>query len=259
MAHDFTGYGVIVTGSAGGIGRAAAELFLRSGAAVTLFDRDEIRLAATATELANVGTVAGHIVVDLTDPDAVDVAVQQASSMLPGIDVLVNNAGIECVGGLEELSIATIARAIDVNLLAVLIVTRACLPHLRRSERAAIVSVASQAAKRGTPQVGVYSAGKAGVLGWSRSAAVELAPAVRVNAVCPGIVDTPMIERHYDQVHRIEGIARDKARREFESLIPLGRTQKPADIAKAIAFLASSDASEITGQALNVCGGMVMD
>lgn len=259
MTFDFEGYGVIVTGAAGGIGRATTEAFLRSGAKVTLFDLDLHRLAQTATELADLGSIASTCALDVRDVDAVDDGVRQAVETMGGLDVLVNNAGIECVGGLEDLTMAEIQRAIDVNLTGALVVARACLPYLRRSSHASIVNVASQAAKRGTPQVGVYSAGKAGVLGWARSAAVDLAPTIRVNSVCPGLVDTPMMDRHYDNVERLEGVDKATARAEFESHIPLGRTQKPADIASAILFLASTGASEITGQALNVCGGMIMD
>lgn len=259
MAHDFTGYNAIVTGAAGGIGFATAEVMARGGASVGLIDIDEARLGDAAAKLAKVGAVGGTAAVDVRDYEAVTAAVDNLVGKLGGLDVLVNNAGVECVGTLEGLEIDEIQRAVDINLLGVFYVTRAALPYLRKSEHASIVNLASQAAKRATPMVGIYSATKAAVLGWGRAAAVELAPTVRVNAVCPGIVDTPMIERHYDNVERLEGLARTDAQRQFESNIPMGRTQKPSDVANAIAFLASRDASEITGQALNVCGGMVMD
>lgn len=259
MQINLTDYSVIVTGAAGGIGKETASAFCDAGASVFVIDKDEDRLKAAAASLASNGDLRGHFAADITDPASVESAIEEAVSVLGGIDTLVNNAGVECVGRLEEMPTETVRRGVDVNLLGTLFVSRFAIPHLAKSKRASIVNLASQAAKRGTAQVSVYSAAKAGVLGWARSASLDLAPTIRVNSVCPGIVDTAMIERHYENVFELEGIPPELAKQEFESLIPLGRTQKPTDIANAILFLASPLASEITGQALNVCGGMIMD
>lgn len=256
---DLSGYSVIVTGAAGGIGKETASLFCRVGASVFLIDKDESGLEEVAASLAVEGDLRGHFAADITAPDSVEAAIDEAVGVLEGIDTLVNNAGVECVGRLEEMPVESVRRGLDVNLLGTLLVSRLAIPHLVKSGKGSIVNLSSQAAKRGTAQVSVYSAAKAGVLGWARSAALDLAPAIRVNSVCPGIVDTAMIERHYENVFQLEGTPPEQAKQEFEALIPLGRTQKPADIANAILFLASPLASEITGQALNVCGGMIMD
>ena len=248
-----------MTGAAGGIGKETASAFCNAGASVFIIDKDDERLEASAAALAAIGDVKGYFAADITEIASVESAIEEAIKTLGGIDTLVNNAGIECVGRLEEMSTEMLRLGIDVNLLGTLLVSRLAIPYLAKSSQASIVNLASQAAKRGTSQVSVYSAAKAGVLGWARSAALDLAPTIRVNSVCPGIVDTAMIERHYENVFQLEGIPPEQAKQEFESLIPLGRTQTPADIANAILFLASPLASEITGQALNVCGGMVMD
>ena len=252
------GVRAVITGAAGGIGKATAARFLAEGAQVVLADLNHEQLEAIANSFAEADRVV-PVAGDVSNPADVTTLVEVAKERLGGIDVLVNNAGIECVTPLADSSLDQIDRTLAINLRGVLLVTRAVVPVMQSGNGGAIVSVASQAAKRGTPEVSIYSATKAGVLGMTRSLAVELAPQIRVNAVCPGIVKTDMMSRHYRKMMAIEGISLEEAEKQFDSVIPLGRQQLPGDIASSIAFLASNQASEITGQALNVCGGMTMD
>jgi len=247
-----------VTGAAGGIGEKTAELMLGQGASVFLVDLDADRLSATADKLKNLGTL-GHFSCDLTDSEAIDAMVSTCIDTIGGIDILINNAGVECVSPLEDIPLDKMSRALDINLKAVLMTTRAIIPVMKQQGGGSIVSVSSQAAKRGTPEISVYTAAKAGVLGMTRSLAIELAPIIRLNAVCPGIVKTDMMARHYRKMSEIEGIPYEEAERQFDEFIPLRRQQTAEDVANGIVFLASDSASEITGQALNICGGMVMD
>jgi NAD(P)-dependent dehydrogenase (short-subunit alcohol dehydrogenase family) len=129
---------------------------------------------------------------------------------------------------------------------------------MQRQGSGNIVNISSQAARRGYPEISHYSASKAGVLGFTISLAVELAPTIRVNAVSPGMVETAMMRNNIDQTAAQKGISWDEAYAEWTSPIPMRRMQQPDHIAHAVLFLASDEASEITGEALNVSGGLVM-
>jgi NAD(P)-dependent dehydrogenase (short-subunit alcohol dehydrogenase family) len=175
------------------------------------------------------------------------------------LNVLVNNAGVCTLNLCVDLSEPEWDLVLDVNLKGMWL----CAKHFIRllgNGSGAIVNVASQAAKRAQKFTAHYSASKMGVIGLTRAVALEVAPRIRVSAVCPGTIDTPMIQQEMNwRVARGENADAEAVRHHLLERIPLGRFQTPDDIAKVILFLASEDASEITGDTINVSGGAVMD
>lgn len=226
---------IVVTGAASGIGRAIAQLFAAEGAALALFDRDAAGLAATAA------LTGGHVCeVDVASETSVAAAAARAAQALGGIDGVVNAAGIMRTGPIEDTPMAVWRQVIDVNLTGTFMVSRACLPWLRQAEGATIVNIASAAGLLpNAPGLTAYAASKGGVVNLGRAMAAELAPAIRVNTVCPGMVDTPMAEGFHANVGNYA----------------LKRLAQPAEIARVILFLTSADGSYVTGATLAADGG----
>jgi NAD(P)-dependent dehydrogenase (short-subunit alcohol dehydrogenase family) len=171
------------------------------------------------------------------------------------VDILVNNAGVGGSRPLVELSDEELDLHLNVNLRATILLTRELLRGMLEQGEGVVINISSQAGKRGFPGIAHYSASKAGVLGFTRSLAAEVAPKVRVNAICPGMVLTGMMQDNIRQTSESKGISLDDSRAEWGSGIPMGHMQEPVDIANAVLFLASDAAREITGEALNVSGG----
>lgn len=257
---DFSGSRVLVTGGGSGIGYGVAKLFAEAGASVAVLDRQGESLENSLAALSHGAAqpVVG-VAADLSSLADIARAAQDVQSKLGGLDILVNNAGVGKAVSLVDTDDAHLDLVLDVNLRAVIALTRELIPALVHSgASSSIVNLASQAAKVGNADITVYSASKAGVIGFTRSLAAELAGSgVRVNSVCPGTVLTPMMENNIRQTSEEGGISYEEAYAVWASPIPLGRMQAPANIADAIAFLASDLASEITGEALNVSGGLV--
>ena len=226
---------IVVTGAASGIGRAIAQLFAEEGAALALFDRDAACLTATAA------LTGGHVCeVDVASETSVAAAAAQAAAALGGIDGVVNAAGIMRTGPMEDTPMTVWRQVIDVNLTGTFMVSRACLPWLRQAEGATIVNIASAAGLLpNAPGLTAYAASKGGVVNLGRAMAAELAPAIRVNTVCPGMVDTPMAEGFHANVGNYA----------------LKRLAQPAEIARVILFLTSADGSYVTGATLAADGG----
>jgi NAD(P)-dependent dehydrogenase (short-subunit alcohol dehydrogenase family) len=251
---------VVVTGAARGLGRGVAEAFLREGAAVLLADVNEPQLEQTAQQLnATDGGGLDSVVADVADPDAVARMVDRALAWRGRIDHLINNAGIVRIAALTDATVDDWDRVIDVNLKGVFLGMRAVLPHMLERGGGTIVNVASQAGKRGNEYIAPYCASKAGVISLTQTAALEAAPHVRVNCVCPGFINTELQEEEYDTVAAITGQERDEIKDGWLRSMPLGRFQEVDDVASAVLFLASSASSQTTGEALNVSGGLVMD
>lgn len=255
----FEGRSVIVTGASRGLGRAIAERFLSEGAAVALVDIDRATLREAEEELRD-----GHgerVLAegcDVTSRTEVAKATASIIGRRGRIDVLVNNAGVSTCSPIEELAESDWDRVMDVNAKGTFLCCQSVVPHMIAAGRGSIVSIGSQAARRGEPFVAHYCAAKAAVLGFTRALAVELAPDIRVNAVCPGIVETDMIEGELRW--RAEQLGDDPAmvRSEWLRSVPLARFQPPEQVAAMVAFLASDNAGDITGQAISVDGGAVM-
>ena len=197
---------------------------------------------------------------DVTSGEAVSAMMTAAFAAMGGITALINNAGTNARGDLLDLSAEDIDRVIDVNTKGVILCTQAAIPHFRGSDNASITSTASQAGKRGWAQIAVYCASKAAVIGFSRAMAVELAPAIRVNSIAPGhIKDEGMAWDGFEERKRADQSLDDFSTEFAAAEIPLGRLQSAADIANGFVFLTSREASEITGEVLNIGGGVVMD
>ncbi|CQR61239.1 SDR family NAD(P)-dependent oxidoreductase [Streptomyces leeuwenhoekii] len=239
---DFEGLRALVTGGASGIGRATAELLAERGARVAVLDLDP-------------GTVGAPLLAyraDVTDDPSVRRAVTAAAEDLGGLDVLVNNAGVGAQGTVEDNDDAEWHRVLDVNVLGMVRTTRAALPHLRRSAHAAIVNTCSIAATAGLPQRALYSATKGAVHSLTLAMAADhVREGIRVNCVNPGTVDTPWVGRLLDAA---DDPAAERAA--LEARQPTGRLVSAAEVAGAIAYLASPLSGATTGTALAVDGGM---
>jgi NAD(P)-dependent dehydrogenase (short-subunit alcohol dehydrogenase family) len=258
MAERFQDKRVFVTGAAQGIGRAISAAFLQEGARVCMTDLNGDGVKATAAELDSDGNAIG-MQLDVTDRAAVHDTVGRAIESLGRLDILVNNAGVITMKPTVELTEEEWDLNMDVNAKGVFLCTQALLPHMLERGDGCVVSTASQAGKRGYKLFSHYCASKAAVINFTRAVAVEVAPHVRLNCVCPGIVNTDMMEREYAWETAMTGESKESIKARWMAGVPMGRFQEPEDVAGVVLFLASDDASEMTGQAINVTGGMVMD
>jgi NAD(P)-dependent dehydrogenase (short-subunit alcohol dehydrogenase family) len=238
---EFAGLRAVVTGGGSGIGLATATLLAARGARVAVLD-----LNPQAAPDPKLGFAA-----DVTDDASVRAAVADAAEALGGIDILVNNAGIGAAGSIEDNDDEQWHRVYDVNVVGMVRVTRAVLPHLRRSQHAAIVNTASIAAVAGLPQRALYSATKGAVHALTLAMATDhLCEGIRVNCVHPGTADTPWVGRLLDAA---EDPAAERAA--LEARQPMGRLVSADEVAAAIAYLASPLAACVTGTSLAVDGG----
>ncbi|GAB3671087.1 SDR family NAD(P)-dependent oxidoreductase [Salinisphaera aquimarina] len=251
MSKRFDGQIVLITGAAGGIGRACVERFASEAARVVAVDRDAQALEAVIASLEEPARHAAHAL-DIRDENAVDALVESVIANHAHIDVLCNNAGI--AGGdyspISGNDSATWREILDVNLLGAVNFSRAVSRHMCERRTGAIVNTASVAGLRSGAGGNAYSASKAAVISLTQTSACDLGSYnVRVNAVCPGLIKTGMTQPVFDYA-----AANDKEHK-LGSRCELRRFGRPEEIAAAIAFLASDDASYITGQALPVDGG----
>lgn len=239
---------LIVSGGASGIGLAVARMAAARGARVALLDRDTVALAEAVRLL---GEAALALECDVSDAPAVRTAVDRAAHWLGGVDALVNSAGIDALKSLETTSDEEWARVLAVNLTGPMLVCRAALPHLRAAGGGSIVNIASGAGLRPLPNRTAYCASKAAVIMFGKSLAIETAAdGIRVNAVCPGAIDTPLFRTSYENADDPE-----RALAEIRERYALGRIAAPEEVAEAVLYLSGPGASYITGTALAVDGG----
>jgi NAD(P)-dependent dehydrogenase (short-subunit alcohol dehydrogenase family) len=247
---------VFITGAAGGIGAATAQRMCEAGAAVVLADLDGDGVEAIAAGLAGAGHAAHSLPLDVTADGSVALAVDAAAELLGGLDTVVANAGVLTVAPLDELSLLSFRRTLDVNLVGTFSTVRHALRHLREAEGPAIVCTASQAGIEGAPELSAYCASKFGVVGLVQSLARELGPeGIRVSAVAPGLVDTEMLNEFFSRRADSRGTSFDEVAATALADVPLGRLATPTEVADAIVFLVSDQASYLSGIVLPILGG----
>ena len=238
----------LITGGARGIGRDIALLLAGEGADVALFDVNAELLEATAGELRGLGRRAEGVVVDVTDGKQVDDGVGKVLDKLGRIDILINNAGITKDGLLIRMDDAQWDRVLNINLKGTFLCTRAVAKHMLKQRRGRIVSIASIVGLIGNPGQANYAASKAGIIGFTKAVAKELASrGVTCNAIAPGFIKTEMTDALPEQ-----------ARARLLEAIPMGTLGEPRDVAQAALFLVSEAARYITGHVLVVDGGLAM-
>jgi len=245
---ELEGRVALVTGAGRGIGRAIALKLAGRGADVAVADVLGDEAAAVAAEVTAVGRRAAALVADVSLSEDVTRMVEEAKASLGKVDILVNNAGIARDGILLRMSDEDWDRVIAVDLRSVFLCTRAVLRDMMRQRWGRIINIASVSGLAGNPGQANYAAAKAGIVGFTRTIAKEMASrAITVNAIAPGLIDTGL-------AHALS----DQQREDFKRGIPMGVMGTPEDVAGAAAYLASEDARYVTGQVISVDGGMVL-
>ena len=251
MAGRISGKVCVVTGAGSGIGRATAMRLAAEGGAVLCGDIDEGSAMSTAAAIAATGATAVARSVDVADPDAVEGMIASAVDRFGQLDVLVNNAGVNLPGLLHEVSDEVIDRTLDVNVKGQIYGCRAAIPHMR-GRGGSIVNVSSVNGLVAEPFLAVYAASKGASIMLTKGVALDYAKSgIRCNVVCPGWVDTPINHAHAQLLGGLQ-----KVYDTIDSFQPIGRPGEPHEIANVILFLASDEASLMTGSVVVVDGGM---
>lgn len=244
----FSGKTCVITGAASGIGRATACAFAAEGARLALLDRDEAGLAATCASIAARGAEVIALPCDVADETAIQAAGDETGSRFGPADILINSAGLLRSGPLATLSLADWNLLVSVNLTGFFLCARTFALQMRKNGGGAMVHLSSIGGTHATANAGAYSVTKAAVIMLSRQLAIELgSEGIRSNVVSPGLIRTPMTEAFY---------AKPGAEAARKTVVPAGRIGVPDDIARAIMFLCSPEADYISGQELNVDGGL---
>jgi NAD(P)-dependent dehydrogenase (short-subunit alcohol dehydrogenase family) len=249
---DFHGRVVLVTGAASGIGKSIATAFGRAGASVMAADANEKAVQALEGELLDAGMDIAHVVTDVSDPSACEHMVSECMRRFGGLHIAVNNAAVPTrpYVDFESLEIEDWHRALGVNLTGVFQSMKAEVPALKASGGAAIINVASMMSSKAAPGQAAYIASKHGVAGLTKAASLDLIKhGIRVNAICPGFVDTPMLA---------PALADDATRSLIEAMIPAGLPARPEEIASVALFLGSDLSSYLVGALLPVDGGATL-
>ena len=249
MGLRFEHKAVLITGGASGIGRAAAEAFAREGAMVMIADRDQAGAEMVACQLRAGGAVADWVAVDVQEAASCVHMVTHVVSSFGALHVAFNNAAVPSVlyAEFEDIAVADWDRTLGVNLNGIFYAMKAQVPAMRASGGGAIINTGSMMSARTAPGMASYIAGKHGVVGLTQAAARDLIRhGIRVNAICPGYVDTAMLA---------PVLAQEEARTALEESIPIGRIALPEEIANAVLFLASEEASYFVGATMRADGG----
>ena len=258
-ARALDGMHAAVTGAGSGIGAASAMALAGAGANVTLLGRRRDRLDAQARAISKHGGTVASEVLDVTEAAAVPAAFEAAAGRLGPIDILINNAGDAESAPFGKTSLELFERLMRVNLTGAFLCTQAVLPAMLRAKRGRIVNIASTAGVKGYPYVSAYCASKHGLVGLTRSLALETAKTgVTVNAVCPGYTETELVEQAVARIAAKTGRSAVDARAELAANNPMGRMVTPEEVAATVLYLCLPSSTAITGQAIVVAGGEVM-
>lgn len=248
MSGRLNGKRIFMTGAATGIGKAAATAFVAEGARVVIADIAEDAAKETVRQI---GDAASFQSIDVADEQSVKTAVGRAVDRFGGLDVVVNNAGLQYAGSIETFDVEKWDALMGVNARGMFLVTKHTVQHLRAAGGGSIINTASLAAKRAGPGVGAYAASKGAVMAFTTSAALELArDKIRVNSVCPGFIDTPFNQPSIDMMGGRDAQAEVVRRR-----VPLGRQAMPEELAGLYVYLASDESVYVTAQAISIDGG----
>jgi NAD(P)-dependent dehydrogenase (short-subunit alcohol dehydrogenase family) len=251
MSGKLEGKRVVITGTAANIGKATALLFAREGASLVVADLDE-QAQQTADEAAAQGTQATFVRTDVTSSDDMKRLMDKAAETMGGVDVIVNNAGLQRSGSVTDFAEDDWDALMRVNPRSCFLGAKFGVPHLRRSGGGAIVNTASLAGVKGGPGMTAYSASKGAIIAFTKALAAELAPdRIRVNTICPGWIDTPFNQPAIDFMG-----GRDEQAKVIEAVVPMSRQGVPEEVANGMVFLASEMSSYMTGQALIIDGGV---
>ena len=241
---------VVITGGAGGVGQTLVRLFASEGARLMIADMNESGCQAATEEARQLGAEADFLTGNLREKGYCEAVIARTIERFGGIDILLNNAGIIPRGTIEETSDEMWFTAMDVNLNAVFFLCRAAIPHMKQ-RGGAIVNTSSVWGTQPGPAHVAYCTSKGAVAALTRNLGRDCAPlGIRVNAVCPHEINTPMIRSGFER----RGLDPDKAIEELNKTVPLGRIAEPEDIADVIAFLASEQACYIAGECVEVTG-----
>jgi NAD(P)-dependent dehydrogenase (short-subunit alcohol dehydrogenase family) len=249
----------LITGASRGIGLAMAQAFAREGASLCLIARHADTLKAVAAQLPIPTDQCLTLALDVTDREACFQAVTQTVQHFGRIDTLVNNAGIYQSQPFLNYSAADFQHLLDVNFFGVLHFMQACLPHMQARRQGSIINIASTAGKWGSRNQSAYNVSKHAVVGLTRCVALEASPhQVTVNAICPGFVETDMLEELRAQAAVSAGTSVADFEKAALSRVPLGRMMRPEEIASMAVYLASPNGTGMTGQSIHMDGGMVL-
>ena len=252
MNTSATDLRVLVTAGASGIGRTIALSFAAAGARVFICDVDASAVQALGIEAPEIGSS----VADVSEPSDVAAMFAEAIKHLGGLDVLVNNAGIAGpTSKVEDVSIEDWNRTIAIDLSGVFYCTRLAVPHLRAAGGGSVINLSSVAGRLGFPLRSPYSAAKWGVIGFTKSLAIELGPdSIRVNAILPGVVEGDRVRRVVEARATVRGLSFEEAMQQFVAPISLRHMVSAQEIADMALFLATPAGRSISGQAISVCG-----
>ena len=253
MSQRLEGKRAVITGGSRGIGRAIALAYVKEGASCVVISRQLEDLEETA-ELAPAGAIE-PIVCDVANAASVAAMAELVLDKFGGVDIVVNNAGVHAAGSFLEIDAATYSRLFEVNVVGIVRISQAFLGGMIERQRGSIVNIASTAGLFESPGQAPYNASKHGAVGLTRCMALELAPTgVTCNAICPGFVDTPMLDGFADLV----GAEADELRRRLAQRTPMGRILDPSEIANLAIYLGSDESSGMTGQTMAISNGMRM-
>jgi NAD(P)-dependent dehydrogenase (short-subunit alcohol dehydrogenase family) len=259
MAHRLDQQVAIITGASRGIGRAIAEAYAAEGASLCLVATDEARLNEVKDALGLPAERIMTVGLNVTDRDACFAAVEQIEQRFGRVDVLVNNAGVYRAKPFMDYVPQDFQDMLDVNLFGVLHFTQACLPGMQARQHGRIINMASTAGKWGSRNQSAYNVSKHAVVGLTRCLALEASPyKVTVNAICPGFIQTDMVEELKAQVAHSSGISGDDMVKAVLTRVPLGRVLDASEIASLAVYLGSAESRGMTGQSIHLDGGMVL-